>query len=350
MVPYFSILLIPALFSIFNQRRVPAALYFGTFVVFVLFVGLRYKVGMDWSNYVFIHQAIVYKDLSEIFLQGEPASNILFWISTTLTDSTLLTNIVAAVITLYGIFSFAGRMRYPWIAIVSATPYLIVVFSMSGIRQAMAVGVMMWLFSRWRETSSLRRIVVVFVASLFHTSALINFIAVVFSARISLTRRIAITALLVLIGAISPLSTSLYSANIDFYQEHYLTGETSIISPGALLHVALVWIPAATFLVLRKRLAPYIFDQKLMLLGAWMSIFLVAVYFLSSTVASRVTLYLYFVPMMFYPAFVESVARKQKQSVTLLIVIVHFGLLALWLFFANNSIGHIPYDTVLFRN
>ncbi len=220
---------------------------------------------------------------------------------------------------------------------------------MSGIRQAMAVGIVMVVMSRWRQSSQTTRCIMIVIASLFHTSALIAFVFVIASWRISIIFRI--LALIAFVAGGALLSTSLifYSDNIAFYQDAYITSEQSIVSPGALIHVALIWIPAFAFVIFRRRMSGYVTDPRLLHMGAWFTLLLVIIYFLSSTVASRLTLYLYFVPMLFYPAFVDSYAPSKRAGITFFIVVGHFAILAIWLFFANNANAHIPYRNLLFE-
>ncbi len=350
MAPYFVLLLIPSVFSLLNPTRVRPILFYGVAVVFVLFVGLRFRVGTDWINYIYIHQRVGSYPLSDVFTESEPLSYALFWVSSRLYDSTFLTNIVAAIVTLFGIFYFAKRTSYPWISLVSATPYLIIVFSMSGIRQAMAVGVMMFGLAYWNQRGRVSQGLFVVLASLFHTSALINFVLNISTTRLPFLIKFLLVVSFAGLGSLVSSNLLFYSDSIDFYQDAYITSEQSIISPGALIHVALIWVPAAIYLLQRRRISRFVLDDRLMFFGAWATIFLLLVYFLSSTVASRITLYLYFVPMMFYPAFLASLSPQKRGVVTLCIVLVHFGILAIWLLYANNAAPHIPYRNVLFEN
>lgn len=350
MLPYFLILALPSVLSIFSRRRVNPVLMLLVGLLFVLFMGLRFEVGMDWGNYIAIHEIVADSPFYAVFLDTEPASYALFWVSKYLNNDTLFTNIVAAVLLIVGVFSFAKRTLNPWLAVVSAAPYLIIVFGMTGIRQAMAVGIMLFFLARLERSGFVKQGLWVLVASLFHTSALINFVMLIMQTRRHLVVKLIGIAALSSAGFFLSSSLLFYSDNIAFYQDAYLSDEDSIVSPGALMHVALVWIPAVGYFVFKRRLDPYLHNVALMNFGAWATLVVLVLYFVSSTAASRLTLYLYFVPMMFYPAAVQLLGPARRQVLIFLVVVAHFALLAIWLVYANNSAAHIPYRNLLLEN
>jgi hypothetical protein len=124
-------------------------------------------------------------------------------------------------------------------------------------------------------------------------------------------------------------------------------GQGALNSPGAILHVLLILAPAVAYAVFRGRLIPFVYSRRLADLGAAAAVVDLAIYFVSSTGASRLSLYLYFIPMMVYPAFANAFGRSSRSGLTILMVLLHFGILAAWLLFANNSSAHLPYQTVL---
>ena len=347
MSAYFAILSVPALFALLNDtRNVSGSLLFAAWLIFCAFVGLRWEVGTDWGNYQYIHALVGSGPFSDTLRDTEPASYMLFWLSTYFTGDMLISNVVAAIILLTGIFSFARITPQPWLAILSATPYLIIVIGMTGIRQAMAVGIVLFALARWHRITMLKKVMYLLIASLFHTSALTNVLLIL----LPMGRNLVTKAIMVIVfgGLAFTVTTSLqfYSDNIEFYQDAYLSNEDSIASPGALMHVALVWLPAALYLLFRHRLDPLIANPRLMHMGSWLSICLLGLYFVSSTGASRMTLYFYFVPMMFYPAATNLLGPRNRLLAITLILAFHFLLLFIWLFFANNAIAHIPYETI----
>ena len=181
MTPYLLLLSIPAFLSMSYRKQDIGIELFIVFLIYVVFVGCRDEVGPDWYTYAYTHDSLRGQDIKEIALHSEPLSFLLFWISENYDFEMTLTNICAAAIMLFGICSFSRLTVNPWLAIVAATPYLIIAFGMSGIRQGMGVGVILFVFSKWNKLSLIHRISGIVVASMFHSSAVICIIFIVYS-------------------------------------------------------------------------------------------------------------------------------------------------------------------------
>ena len=349
MTPYFALLSVPAIVGLFNRRATSWVALLPVLALYVFFIGYRYRVGMDWNNYDSIHTFIRYLNFREVLETTEPLSNALFWTSSHLGYHMLLTNIVHALVLSFGVFSFAKRTVNPWLAIVVATPYLIIAFGMSGVRQAMALGVILYLFSRWERTGVLGRVILVGVASLFHTSAFVALAFVIPGLPVRRVYKAILGAALAVAVSFVLFESGIYDESIGSYQAQYLGEHESVVSPGALMHVGLVWIPAVYFLLFRNQLAPFVHNSKLALYGSLASVVMIVVYFVSTTAASRLILYLYFVPMMVIPAASCVYGRRYRPLMTAILGALHVVILAIWLLYANNSAAHIPYRNVAFE-
>jgi len=71
MAPYFILLSVPSLLAVFIRRRINVSLFVTVFLFFTLFIGLRFRVGMDWNNYSAIHEFIGFKNVEEILFDSE---------------------------------------------------------------------------------------------------------------------------------------------------------------------------------------------------------------------------------------------------------------------------------------
>jgi hypothetical protein len=348
MIPYFLLLVVPSLFALFNTRRLSLILWYMAFVIFVLFVGLRYEVGPDWQQYRYIHQSLAYFSFWDVIGQVEPLSYLLFWISQTSGNDVYLSNMVAAFILMAGVFSFARLTANPWLAVVSATPYLIIVMGMSGVRQTMAAGIILFLFSRWDRYSFLRRGLYILIAAMFHTSALINNIFLIIKLNISLKYKllfgIVISVLTLYVGTEVPL----YADNVIKYQQRYLEGSFIERSLGSIYHIAMIAIPAIVGLIYKKRIIDSIHNPALLRFGLYAAITVLVLSAFSSTVASRLTVYLYFVPMMVYPALVTTLGRRGEIAGILGIIIFHMLILLGWFMFGNHAYAYMPYNNIMF--
>jgi hypothetical protein len=348
MIPYFLLLLVPSLFALFNTRRLSLIMWYMAFVVFVLFVGMRYEVGPDWQQYRYIHQSLAYFSFWDVIGQVEPLSYLLFWISQATDNDVYVSNIVASVILMTGVFAFARRTANPWLAVVAATPYLIIVMGMSGVRQTMAAGIILFLFSRWERHSFIRRGSYILVAAMFHTSALINNIFLIIKLDIPIKYKIVFGALISIATLYLGSEVSVYADNVIKYQQRYLEGSFIERSLGSLYHIAMIAIPAIIGLIYKKRIVDSIHNPALLRFGLYAAIVVLVLSAFSSTVASRLTVYLYFVPMMVYPALVTTLGRRGEIGGIFGVVIFHMLILLGWFVFGNHAYAYLPYNNIMF--
>lgn len=355
MIPYFILLTIPSWLAIIYRRRVNRLSFYFVFLLFILFVGLRYRIGPDWWQYIARHIALRNTDWETLITEREPLSNLLFWISANSGQEVLVSNVVAALLLLIGVFSFARRTPNPWLAIVAATPYLIIAFGMSGIRQAMGVGIVLYVLSRWDKLGLLLQSTGILIAALFHTSALFGGLLVLyqlkwrFSVKVGLSAILAAAAFQFTKSADAPQTVATYQEGLSLYQKRYLENPDAVISAGSIMHIGLILFPAFLGWLYRRRIKAYVTNYELLLLGVFGAVGLLGMNFLSTTAASRLTLYFYFVPMMVYPALTHAFGRRNRQSMTFLVVLLHFTILAVWFLYGNNSFAHLPYRNILFE-
>ncbi len=347
MIPYFLLLMIPSTFALLNTRRLSLFLWYGTLIIFVLFVGLRFEVGPDWVQYGYIHTTLAYQSFWEVITQPEPLSYLLFWTSERIGYHIYLSNLVAAIIMLTGVFAFARRTMNPWLAVVAATPYFIIVMGMSGVRQTMAAGIILFLFSRWEKYSFIKRGIYILIAAMFHTSALVNNVFLVIKLNIAMRYKLALGLLIALATVYLGFGVSVYSDNVVQYQQRYIdNSDVMDQSFGSIYHIAMIAVPALIGFVYRRKLDPYIHSYSLMNFGLYASGIIFVLNFLSSTVASRLTVYLYFIPMMVYPALVATYGKRQMASI-FAVVIFHMLILLAWFKLGNHAFAYNDYKNIL---
>lgn len=316
-------------------------------VAIVLFMGIRYRVGMDWNNYDAIHNRLHDTDFSSLLGESEPLSQILMWVSSNSGTGMLITNLFSSAVLVLGVAFVAYRTSNPFLGILVALPYLLIAFGMSGVRQAIAIGIGLLVFSRWAEWSIAKKIIVAGLGALFHTSGLFVVAMVLIDNKFSMIPKVMVAAAAVGAVTYSAMSVDALSDNFAFYSEVYLSGADSITSPGAILHMSLVQIPALAYLAWRRHLEPFVPLPRLMLYGSVVALGVFGLYAFSSTAASRIIIYLYFVPIFFYPAVCEAAGWRQRDFALLMLSTAQILTLVLWLLYANNSFAHLPYRTIL---
>lgn len=338
------------MFALMSPRKLSVTLSILGFVAIVIFIGLRYQVGPDWVQYYDIHSELSHEKIDTVFSNREPLSYGIFWLSAHLGAEVYLSNIVISSIILFGVFSFARQCYNPWLAIVAAMPYFILIVGMSGVRQLAAAGVLLIMLARYDRLSVWKQIAYVFIAALFHTSAIVGLIYVSYRLRTRLVLKIFATLIILALAYFVTSNTVFFSQSIENYQDRYISDSDHRQSFGALFHLAMVFVPAIAAWLFRRRILPYIHDPTLLQFGIVGTLGIFSLYFIdlfNSTLPSRLTIYFYFVPMMIYPAFTMILGRSGRTLMIYLLVLVHFLILIVWMKFANHSHAYLPYDNIL---
>ncbi len=348
MTTYFLMISVPALFALVWPRSKNVFLFLTIFLLYVILIGNREQIGMDWNNYVAIHSYMRYLDLNDVLFDSEAASNTLFWISDRHFSGIYTSNLAAAIILVIGVLIFSARTAEPWLSVLAATPYICIVVGMSATRQAMAVGVIFAIFALWHEYGLLRKAAAIFAASLFHTSAIFIGGFLIQDLRVNLALRVVVGSVVVAAGVYFLSRAGIYSEQIDFYAESYLSAEGQIASPGALAHVALVALPAAIYFFVRDRIYAIYERSGFLDMSALICIALVPTAFVFSTAASRFSIYMQFFPMIFYPILVDTFKTEDNRNLVRLgVSLLCVVFLYVWLRFANNSFAYLPYRNIL---
>lgn len=344
MIPYLALLGSAAAGAIGGITRGRILLPFLGLMFFVA-IGWRFRVGMDWNNYVLMLQRDSGKDLLELLHSAEPGFGFLLWAAQPLGGVTFL-NVVSAAAFSLGLFAFAKRCREPFLAIMVATPYLVLAVAMSATRQALALGIIFFLFARWEQLRFDKKVLVVLFATLFHFSAFFNLAFVLLQSRMGPLVRVASAVLI----AVVVLALIAYSPDrIAFYSETYVAGRRVLDSPGAVFHVLLLTIPSLFYLLFRRSWQRANGENELMDSLAVASVIALPALAISSTGVDRLSLYFWPIAMYVW-AGLPALASQSVTRVAIRVLIIT-GSMALglsWLLFANSSHAYLPYRSSLF--
>lgn len=338
---YFLMFLIPVVLSLFPYRDTKALL-FPVMLFFIFAVGLRDHVGMDWNNYLAINFRNAQLSFADAIRSSEPGYVLIDWLSAQLGWGVHGTNLVVALVFFIGLFSYAKTTANPFLAIAVAVPYLVIVVSMSAARQSIAIGVLFYLYAHWTKFGTVRKVFFIGLASLFHFSALLMLVFIALELRVETYKKVLVSLGLI---AVAPF---IYSADsISTYSDIYI-GEGSIVSPGAVVHLALIAVPAIIYMLYRQQWDIKFGRLHLNYLFALTTIGALALLPFASTAVDRMSLYFYAVPIMIYANLPSFYREESRNLMTSAIVAVHFFQLWVWLALANNSEAYIPYQTLLF--
>lgn len=328
-----------------RSTRFTAASIFIWFLL-VIMIGLRFEVGGDWGNYIRNFSRLGGLSLEEVFQRtnAEPGYTLLSYFSHALGTDIYGVNVVCAAIFATGLLGFCRTLPYPELAVAAATPYLIIVVAMGYTRQATALGFEMLGLVALSRKSVVLFVVWALLAATFHKTAvvLIPLVALV-------NARNRVWA--VLWGGVG-LAAGYYAlldSDADKLVRNYVG--TAMSSSGGIIRVLMNAVPALLLLVWRRRFTYNPGDEQLWF---WMAIIslalLVAVVATpSSTAVDRIALY--FLPIqIFVFSNLPVVLRKQfggARSVILGVLCYYALVQFVWLNYANNVWGWVPYGSAL---
>jgi len=323
----------------FEDRRESPGPWFATWALLTLLVGFRFVVGGDWMNYFLSYLDTKYFTLSELISErGDPAYSLVSIISTEAGWDIYGVNVICGGIFCAGLIAFCRNQPRPWLALVAAIPYLVIVVGMGYTRQAAAIGLLMLALVHLGRQETTRFVFWLALGAAFHKSALIM-LPIAILARLRnpwwTAFWVGTTGILLYLLLLAEFTDSLI--------QNYVLAEYD--SEGAAIRVSMNAVPGVFYLLYRNHLTEDNFER-----GLWVWIALLAVAFVpllavspSSTAVDRVALYL--IPIQLYvlsrlPAlFPNNLRSLPTYGVVLLCGLIQF----VWLNFAAHAQYWIPY-------
>lgn len=350
MWPYWLLFLIPALQAVPRLRQAAPALrghpwsdsWRVVFIFLTLMIGLRHEVGGDWSIYLVNMNSTAGATLTQALGRGDPAESLLNWIAVQSGLGIYLVNSVCAILFTLGLLVFCRNQPRPWLALTVAVPYLITVVAMGYTRQGVAIGLAMLGLVALGNQSVWKFLIWIALAASFHKSAVILVPLAVLSA----SRRRLLTAFWVGVTA-----TILFFLLLQEYVDNLFMGyiDAKYESSGAAIRIAMNALPAALFLLMRKRFRLPPAQRSFWTWMAWVALAFVVLLYVSpsSTAVDRVALYL--IPLQLFvwsrvPDAMGSLGSTKAGWVYAVVAYsatVHF----VWLFFATHAGGWLPYQS-----
>ena len=350
MIPYWIMFLLPAGAALLKDRSQMRRInggWIALWVILTLLIGYRFEVGGDWGGYLGHYYDTFYISLSEAISKGDPGHSLLNWISSQQDWGVFGTNLIYGAVFSYGLIAFCRIQPRPMLALAVAVPYLVIVVAMGYSRQGVAIGIAMLGFIALAQRKTLKFVLLIGLAALFHKSAVILLPVAIMT---NMLRKRIFTALWV--GGTIGLMYLLYLAeSADSLIQNYIVAEYG--SEGALIRVMMNAVPALLFLLYRRK---FNLQAEEKALWTWMS-FMALVFVLllavspSSTAVDRVALY--FIPIQLYvfSRLPDVMANGQhRMAIRFLVVAYYAAVLFVWLNYASHSQYWIPYQFYPFVN
>ena len=312
-------------------------------VIFSLVIGFRFEVGGDWGAYLRHFNAMGYFTIEEIAKRSDPGYYLINWFMQDWGYDIYSVNLICGAIFMTGLIIFARRQPNPWLAIAVATPYLIVVVAMGYTRQAVALGFMFWGLAALEKKQFKQFLVLMVLAATFHKSAVLMIGLGIF---LQGNGRLIRTLAVVIVAA------GIYNAFLADYQDDLWKNyvEVQMQSQGAMIRVAMNFLPSVIFLLFRKRWKQQYDDYSFWVMIAIGSLISVGLVNFASTAVDRVALYFTPIQVVVYsrlPYLLRD--RFNPQLITFSILIYYLIVLYVWLNYATHARYWVPYQNILFN-
>jgi hypothetical protein len=309
-----------------------------------LMIGLRYFVGGDWGSYITMYQNILFQPLIPALRTTDPGYAFLNWLSSRNDWGIWFVNLGCGILFMGGLARLAWRQPNPWLAILVAVPYLIIVVAMGYTRQAAAIGIICWAVADAAPNRIMRLVVLVGVAALFHKTAIL-FLPILLAPVISRNPLLAIIGA----AAFAVLANAFLGEESDRLVSNYVT--STYDSQGAGIRVAMNVLAAAFLLMLRQRMGFDDFAKSFWTICAVLSV--VSVFALLGLSASsgvdRLSLFLIPLQIVTFSRLPYALSPTSRPLPSILIGVIGYSCAVqfVWLNYATNAGGWVPYQTVV---
>jgi len=352
MWPYWFLFMVPAYLAVTRLSQKPTMLILvqrvqwssewrSLFVLLVLMIGWRHEVGGDWVSYFEQMESLADGSTSTSLQFQDPAFIFLNWIAVQSDLGVYFVNLVSAVFFSWGVLVFCKAQPRPWLALSVAVPYLITVVAMGYTRQGVAIGVAMLAMEALGRGNILRFIFWIALAAVFHKSAVI----LIPLAILASTRRRFFTLLWVVVAGFL-LFALLLQESIDFLIYGYIQSQYQ--SSGAGIRIAMNALPAAIFLIYRKRFQLSSEQRSFWDWMAWSALLFVPLLMVSpsSTAVDRIALYWIPIQLFVLSRLPNALGQSQGKNAVWVYAVVAYSAAVhfVWLVYADTAFAWLPYQ------
>ena len=342
MLPFWFMFLLPA-WAVLASKRLPErqrfVVWWAAGVLFALMIGLRHEVGGDWFNYLEHFKATSYLRLSEVFGKGDPGHYFLNWLAARLGGSVYWVNLIYATVLMWGTVVFCRRQPWPWLALLVAVPYMLIVVGMGYSRQAVALGFALVGLVALGEHRIRTFVICIALGALFHKSAVLLLpIAILANSRNRFLTggMVGLTFVLLYFLLLSQDADALWTNYVEYQMQ----------SQGAKIRVLMNAVPAALMLLYGKRLAVDAQERRLWTIIALLALLCLPLVSLASTAVDRVALYL--IPLQLFvfsrlPLLAGGNVRM-RTGLVLAVIGYYAAVQFVWLNFATHARYWVPYQ------
>lgn len=311
-------------------------------LAFIVIIGTRKYVGADWGSYGIQFYANGTQSLLEAWQDTDVAYATVSWLVYRSGLEIYGLNLVCAAILVSGVMVFAARQADPWLALMVAVPYTLVVIGMGYTRQSAALGLEMFAILALSDRKLGRFALFAIAAVLFHKSAIV---LLPLAMLVNSGRPVLTGVVLVATAAVGSWLAA-YSADIESLRSTYVDQRLS--SEGTLVRLQVATVAAVGFFIIASRVSLPPVTRRIMFALSLATIGLLSVSWTSSTAIDRIALYVFPVQMVFWGNVSRSIQPHQLAIIPRMAAIAMSGLvLFVWLSSALNAYYWKPYYSFL---
>ncbi len=332
-----------------RDHRIPVTLgqylaLVGFLVAYVLVATLRYNIGGDWQTYDAMYDSIRVDTFYEAMGDTDPAFGIVMWVAGQFDLGIYYVNGFCAFLIGLGVIRAAQGTREPWLGVLIAVPYLLIVVGMGYIRQGAAIGMILLAIDALRRGNRGRTIAFLALAAGFHSTASVVF--PLFGYAMSQRRKVLALALSIIGVAVF---IAVLAPRLTEFETGYINAEYE--SGGALTRLLMSLLPSLLLLVRRRAFidSP---RTRTIWLGLAIANCCAAVALVlspSSTAVDRMALYFSVIQILVMGdiADLANVRMPATMLMRILVIALAASIQSVFLIFASHAFAWVPYQSVL---
>lgn len=338
---YWLLFLLPTVAVLTPMRIKASQAWFAWTTVILLFatlMGLRHEVGGDWFSYLPHFLDVGGRTLGDVLTGTDPGYFLLNWLVSHAGGSIYHVNLVCALVLMWGTVVFCRAQPIPWLALLAAVPYMLIVVGMGYTRQAVALGFALLALTALGDGRIRSFVVWLAIGATFHKSAVL----LLPIAALAASRNRFLTAGLVVL-ATGLLYYLLLADATEALWKNYV--EAQYESDGGLIRILMNVVPAVLLFLFRRQLVPEAQARKLWLWVAAFAMACLPLVQLASTAVDRVALYLIPLQLFVFSRLPRLAKTVQARTLIAIGIVAYYAVvLFVWLNFASHSEHWLPYQ------
>lgn len=319
-------------------KRQSGFIFIAIAAAFAVLIGFRHEVGGDWFTYLPHFDNDRISTIPELLALTDPAYHLLDWLSAQLGFEIYAVNAFCAAVLMLGTLVFCRAQPNPWLAMLVAVPYMLIVVGMGYTRQSAALGFALMGLTALRSNKVVWFTLLVALGTLFHKSGilLLPVSALAASRNRFFTVVLGVgTALLLYYLLLEDVASKLWVNYVEREME----------SEGGATRVAMNAVPAVLMLVFGRKLAPEQEERKLWYWMAILALVCVPIVGLASTAVDRVALYFIPIQLFVFSRLPRLAVTATGRTALVVGIVAYYGAVQyVWLSYANHAQYWLPYQ------